>query len=125
MIIQGSIQRLCPNFQWPLSLLTRGGDNNDDDSSSLLTTGSGMIYELDKFPRSAIGPISWLIARDRPLLRERGGRSSIKIDSSETNNYYYLYFWVEPTIQSRVWAEFSKLNIDPEAAAPPPAQAVS
>lgn len=95
MMIQGALQRLCPNFQF----LLRG----EVDGSGIMT-GKGMMYKLDQFPRSTIGPTSWLISRQRPLVREVGGSINRKRVS------YYLYFWVEPVIQAQVWAEFETLK---------------
>ena len=97
IMIQRALQRLCPNFQWISSLREEAG-------GSEITTGKGMMHELDQFPRSTIGPGSWLISRQRPLLRE-GGESA----NNKTANYY-LYFWMEPAIQAQVWAEFVKLK---------------
>lgn len=90
-VVQSSLQRLCPNFQLSSS-----------DQTEELTTGRGMVHDLDQFPLNAIGPITWLVSRQRPLL---GGATA-----SDSTTDFYVYFWVEPSIESKVWAEFAKLE---------------
>ena len=99
LVLQSNLQRICPDF-----VLHRHNPKKLTMATTTCEThvvaGSGMVYSLDRFPRQALGPMTWLIQRRQPLIGSLGRQETWS---------HYCYFWTHPAIHINVWNEFQTL----------------
>jgi len=77
--LQQLLSRCIPEF-----LLVPGGG------------GKGLLHEVDRFPAGAVGPIQWLVLRNKKLLEVPDD------DDKKTDDALHLYFWVHPLIRDEL-----------------------
>lgn len=110
--LQQSIQRICPEFS--IQLPTVQNESNTSQqmirAAKNISTGQGMLYQVDQFPHQPIGPVTWVISRQRPLMLLNDTTEEEDKDTSTTApSYLFLYFWVHPAIHSIVVQTFHEL----------------
>lgn len=68
-------------------------------------SGEGLLHENDSFPNSAIGPVTWICTRGRPLLSSLS-ESSNRYSAEYTVNQLWIYLFVHPSIRSTALSLF-------------------
>jgi hypothetical protein len=75
--------------------------------TSIDCSGEGMLHENDSFPTCAVGPVTWICTRGRPLLSslsEPSTRNSAectdgKVEMKEDISQLWIYLFVHPSIR--------------------------
>ena len=91
-----SIQRICPNIN-----VAPAGSNLDVLCGS--TTGEGVVYEVDQFPRGAIGPATWRILSNIHLHNaDRAVVARSELDDGEATTGWEFHIWTHPSIRDKL-----------------------
>jgi Ribonucleases P/MRP protein subunit POP1 len=99
LLLQSILKRICPDF------LLNFQSPSKTTCDAHVTTGQGMAYSFDQFPRNALGPMTWLIQRRHPIIGGPGVEESGACEWS-----HYCYFWTHPAIYAELWKEFQSLQ---------------